>query len=329
MGFSLQTIPWLLALALPNPGAEAIFSSRDHSDLFYPIWSTWHRADGYWVFMLPGDKRENKGISVYRWDTDKQPHLLQATTVREGIYHVRTSALSPSGTRLLIRSYTNPVLFEIQIDNPGRIRRAFHLELSDDILFWDEDRLLSGAKFPEVRFKTYGDDSEPIPQVTTLKAQLPKKINHPVEPVYAKNIMHMSKQGERLAVAFGLAEEVTVWDGHRRHRYTIGFPGYVNPPWKRPKNLGKLKEWFQNFHHLQTLTWFKGDLYAMFQHGYDDLGVWVKFQGVGCRKIWDNNRESVRIFAMEKDGLILGEKIMDTEEEVQWRLWQAFSLPSH
>lgn len=318
----------LLTLAWANPGNDVVFSSKDYDDIFYPIWSTWHKAEDSWILVLPGNRRTNQGLSVHRWLAGEKPTQLYSTGAREGIYQVRSSALSPSGDQLLIRSFSNPILFEFRLDKKARIKRAYELELADTFLFWDAQRLVSGTKYPKLRFTTQGEDRNPIPQLKKLKAQLPKKINHPVEPYYAKNLMHMSKHGEQLAIAFGLSEEVTVWDGHKRHRYAIGFPGYITPPWKRPKDLDRLKEWFQEFHHLQTLTWFQGELYAMFQHGYDDLGVWVKFEDKGTRKIWDNGREKIRIFAMEKDGLILGEKILDTEEEVKWRLWQASSLPS-
>jgi len=319
---------WMVFALLPVHAGDAVFSSNDYSDVFLPIWSYWHRANDTWVAIVSGDQRENQGISVFRWDEDSEPVLLKKSSAREGIFNVRGSALSPSGSRLLIRGFTNPVLFELNVENPTRFRRAFLLELSEAFLFWDEQRILSGAKFPEVGFKVYGKGNLTIPQIETIHGQLPKKLNHPVEPFYYKNIMHLAKHDRNVAVAFGLHEVVTVWDGKRKRGYTIGFPGYVKPPWKKPRNLKALKAWFQRFHHLFHLTWFRGELYAMFRHGYADLGVWVRFEGMGCRKVWDNNESDVRIFAMERDGLILGEKIVDNEEEVRWRLWQASSLPS-
>lgn len=317
---------WFLAHS--DQGPVAVFSSNEHSEIFKPVWSFWHRAPNGWVFVISGDRREAEGLSIWSWPTGQQPKRLINSGIREGIFQVRGSALTPSGKKLYLRGFTNPVLFEVNLENPKRFKRAFLVEQSDSILFWDEKRLLSGGKYPKLVFKVYGEDQNPIPLLANIKDQIPSDIDHPIEHFYGQNQMLMAKNGQKLAIAFGLYSEVMIWDGVRKRYFVIGFPGYQKPPWKNPRNIKRFKPWFEKLHHLSQLTWFQDRLFGLFKQGYEEYGVWVEFVGAGAIKIWDNDKEDIRIFAMEKDSLILGKQILDHEEEVQWQLWQASSLPS-
>ena len=320
----------LFTLSLWDQGHQGkiVFSSNDYPAIFYSIWSFWHNHQGNWTFAVSGDQQTGQGISVFQWNQGQAPQLLVKTDAREGIYSVRNTALSPSGNRLVMRGFGNPMVFELDLKKPIGFRRSFVPQLADCLIFWDENRVLAGSKYPEIKFAVHGPEGSRISQIEGLVDRLPDDIDHPVEPYYYKNAMHLSKHGPNLAIGFGLFDQVTIWDGKRRTLYNVGFPGYEQGPKKFPKHPERLRAWFQKFHHLFQLTWFKGKLYGMFRKGYGDLGVWVEFRGGGSPVVWDNNRNEVRIFAIQGDELILGRNEVDSNQEVTWHLWQASSFPS-
>lgn len=314
----------------PKSTSEGYFSSNEHPEIFLSIWSFWHKSPDGWVFLITGDYRDNKGLTVWKWPEGEAPVQWAQTSAREGIFLPKLSALSPSGNTLSIRGLRSPIIFELDMQTAPVFQRKYQLEHAESMLFWEEDRLFSGGKYPQVKFKFYGQNQIQVPLVKSLPNLLPKDMDHPIESQYSQNQMVLAKHGESLAVGIGMYHEVMVWNGVKKRYFHIGFPGYQKPPWRKLKRmeLPQFRKWLATFHHLFQLTWFQGDLYGLFRQGGDDDGTWVKFVGGGCVVVWDNNREPVRLFAMEGDSLVFGEKVLDTEEEIKWRLWQASSLPS-
>lgn len=322
---SILLLTWFLQL---GPGHTAVFSSTEYPAVFLPLWSEWHFQNGRWVAAVFGDSDDDLGITLYCWDKGKPIERLASTTAREGVYLVRNATLSPSGRQFVFQGYGNPAAFEYDLDQREKgFRRRFIISKSDDLLFWDDHTIIAAAKFPSIAFQVDGSDSLPA-LLDSLMDQIPDGIDHPIESRYYKNRMHLCRLGQQIALGFGIHPEVLVWNGVRRHVFSVGFAGYVEPIRDFPRDSRRYKQWFSQFHHLLQLTWFEGDLYGLYRKGYEEYGVWVRFEGNGSRVVWDNDRETTRIFTMQQDEMILGQQGEDQNGDVTWRLWRSSTLPT-
>ncbi len=322
----MLTLFLTLTLAIQTP-AEAVFSSAEFPAIFNPIWGDWHFRNGTWIGIVFGDSSQAQGISVFVWEEGQPLRKHASADAREGLFMLRNTDVSPSGQKLLVQGYGNSVAYLCSlVDQKGVFKRKMVVDHGDDFIFWDEKTVLSGSKFPSIRFAVHG--RKKIAEIERLKAQLPTGIDHPVEPYYYKNKMHFKRHENKFAFAFGLVPEVYIWDGVKLTSHEVGFADYEVPTKKYPKDSRKYRKWFSSFHHLQQIAWFKGDLYGLFRKGYDEYGVWLRFHDQGSLKVWDNDANSIRIFAMNGEEMILGKRSDKAEGDVTWRLWRASSLPS-
>ncbi len=323
---------FIFALLLGDPIEEnrMTITSEDLEMLYRNYWGKWAFHEETWYLVAPEIKKSQ--VKVWRWPRDGRLELWAVSGLREGMIANSGIAIDAKNSRLAIRCLTTGRIFTLALDQDDpQFKRIGHAnDLSGDMGFWEGSKLIGGAE--PFAIKGYSEEDNPE-FLTNLNALLPDDAEHPSQRAENTHQIKLAINGNKLAVGYTLYPKVFMFhigNSVTREMIPLRFRGYIQPPKTYIKNYSHKasSEYFATFHQLTTLSWFKDDIYGHFKKGFGTHGLWVNLISP-ADFFWDNDKQKVKILAMQKGECIMGEMVEQENGVIRWSLWRSSSLPLH